>query len=76
MSAAIFPKKKLLLLVLSGIGAALFWKIGAMTSAKQKSGLNPGELPAASDEYLQKKEASDQKCCDKPPSKSALMLAR
>jgi hypothetical protein len=82
MSAAILPRKKLLLLFLSGIGAALFWKIGAMTNAtdatnaRQNGRLNPVELPGAADGYGQKKDTSDQKCCDKPPSKSALMLAR
>ncbi len=85
MSTAVLPRKKLLLLFLSGIGAALFWKIGAMTNttdatdatnARQNERPNPFELPGAADGYGQKKDTSDQKCCDKPPSKSALMLAR
>ena len=76
MSAAILPQKKLIILVLSGIGAALFWKIGAMTNARQNAGLNPGELPSTPAGYGEKKDVSEQKCCDKPPSKSALMLAR
>lgn len=76
MSTKTSKKNKLLILVSSGIGAALFWKVGAMTSAKQNGELNSGKLQIASDGYGQNKDASDQKCCDKPPSKSALMLAR
>ena len=76
MSAEISKNNKLLLLVLSGIGAALFWKVGAMTNAKQNGELDSGKLQIASDGYGQNKDASGQKCCDKPPSKSALMLAR
>ena len=76
MGTTIFKKNKLLLLVLSGIGAGLFWKVGAMTNTKQKCELNPGESQIASDGYGQNKDASGQKCCDTPPSKSALMLAR
>lgn len=76
MGAEISKKNKLLFLVLSGIGAALFWKVGAMTKAKQNGELDSGKQQIASDGYGQNKDASGQKCCDTPPSKSALMLAR
>jgi hypothetical protein len=76
MGSQIPQKNKLLLLALSGIGAALFWKIGAMTNATQKVGFTPGGSAGAPGEYAQKQNGAEQKCCDKPPSKSALMLAR
>ena len=73
-----FLQNKTFLLLLCGFGAAVCFAVGAASKPRQRgvSARNDHDTAASSGGYGQNDSAANSKCCDKPPSKSALLQAK
>ena len=73
-----FFQNKTLLLLLCGFGAAVCFAVGAASKPGQPSAPAKSDQDAAlsSGGYGQNDGAANSKCCDKPPSKNALLQSK
>jgi hypothetical protein len=71
-------QNKTVLLLLCGFGAAVCFAVGAASKPGQQSAPVKSDQDAAdgSGGYGRNDGAANSKCCDKPPSKSALLQAK
>jgi hypothetical protein len=73
-----FFQNKTFLLLLCGFGAAVCFAVGAASMPRQPSADAKSDHDSASSSggYGQNDAAANSKCCDKPPSKNALLQAK
>lgn len=74
---ALFQNKTFLLL-LCGFGAAVCFAVGAASKPREPgvSAKSDHDSASGSGGYGQNDAAANSKCCDKPPSKNALLQAK